>query len=95
MAYPPSVKPIERLLWPVYNFIIYLMAQIKPQTLTLSEFLALLEEKPPREYSDGQITTKPMPKGKHSALQTELSLMINGALKRDKDCLGAFSNPPQ
>ncbi|MBJ7898349.1 MAG: Uma2 family endonuclease [Cyanobacteria bacterium RI_101] len=58
------------------------MVPIKPQTLTLAEFLALPEEKPPQEYGDGQITIKPMPKGKHSALQTELSLIINGALKR-------------
>jgi len=60
------------------------MVQIKDKNLTFTEFLALPEEKPPREYQDGQIALKPMPKGKHSTLQTELSLTINSALKQKK-----------
>lgn len=60
------------------------MIQIQDKILTLPEFLALPEEKPSREYINGKISIKPMPKGKHSTLQTELSLVINGALKRNK-----------
>lgn len=48
-----------------------------PPKLTLAEFLELPETKPASEYIDGQIYQKPMPKGKHSAIQTFLAPAIN------------------
>ena len=51
---------------------------------SLEEFLALPETKPASEYIDGKIIQKPMPKGKHSTIQTELSSAINVALKPRK-----------
>jgi Uma2 family endonuclease len=57
------------------------VVQIKPRILTLEEFLTLPETKPASEYIDGQIIQKPMPKGKHSAIQTELATAINVILK--------------
>ena len=48
-----------------------------PPKLSLTEFLELPETKPPSEYINGQIYQKPMPKGKHSALQTFLPPAIN------------------
>lgn len=54
------------------------------KSLTLKEFLALPETKPASEYIDGKIIQKPMPKGKHSTIQTELSSAINLALKPQK-----------
>jgi Uma2 family endonuclease len=52
--------------------------------INLEEFLALPETKPASEYIDGKIIQKPMPKGKHSTIQTELSTAINVALKPQK-----------
>lgn len=60
------------------------MVQLQSPNLTLTEFLRLPECKPAKEYIDGQIIQKPMPKGKHSTLQTELSFAINTILKREK-----------
>lgn len=48
-----------------------------PPKLTLAEFLQLPETKPASEYIDGKIYQKPMPKGKHSAIQTFLAPAIN------------------
>lgn len=45
--------------------------------LTLAEFLQLPETKPASEYINGQIYQKPIPKGKHSRLQTRFSTEIN------------------
>jgi Uma2 family endonuclease len=45
--------------------------------LSLVDFLKLLETKPVSEYIDGQAYPKPMPKGKHSRLQTRFSAAIN------------------
>ena len=42
------------------------------------------ETKPASEYIDGKIIQKPMPKGKHSTIQTELSAALNVALKPQK-----------
>ena len=36
--------------------------------MTLTEFLALPEEKPALEYENGEVTQKVSPKGRHSAL---------------------------
>jgi Uma2 family endonuclease len=48
-----------------------------PTKLSLKEFLDLPETKPVSEYIDGQLHQKPMPKGKHSRLQTYLAAEIN------------------
>lgn len=45
-----------------------------PKKITLTEFLQLPETKPIEEYIDGNIYEKPMPKGKHSTIQTFLYL---------------------
>ncbi|PIG94720.1 Uma2 family endonuclease [Gloeocapsopsis sp. IPPAS B-1203] len=57
------------------------MVQTPSKTLTLAEFLQLPETKPASEYIDGQIIQKPMPQGKHSAIQGELVPAINGVVK--------------
>jgi Uma2 family endonuclease len=51
------------------------------KTLTLEAFLDLPETKPASEYIDGQIIQKPMPKGKHSAIQGEFVSAINNVVK--------------
>jgi Uma2 family endonuclease len=48
-----------------------------PVQPSLADFLNLPETKPASEYVDGQIYQKPMPKGKHSRLQTRFSAQIN------------------
>ena len=60
------------------------MVVTSTQLITLEEFLALPETKPASEYIDGKIVQKPMPKGKHSTIQTELSAALNYALKPQK-----------
>ena len=60
------------------------MVTTPSQLITLEEFLAMPETKPASEYIDGKIIQKPMPKGKHSTIQTELSTAINVALKPQK-----------
>jgi Uma2 family endonuclease len=45
--------------------------------ISLTDFLKLPETKPASEYIDGNIYQKPLPKGKHSALQTFLAPAIN------------------
>ncbi|WOD38583.1 Uma2 family endonuclease [Nodosilinea sp. E11] len=57
------------------------MVQLSSKTLTLEEFLKLPETKPASEFVDGQIFQKPMPQGKHSAIQGELVPFVNTALK--------------
>ncbi len=52
--------------------------------LTLEAFLAMPETKPASEFIDGQIFPKPMPQGKHSAIQSEFVAVVNGQLKRPK-----------
>jgi Uma2 family endonuclease len=65
------------------------MVQSAP-SLTLDDFLKLPETKPASEYFDGRIIQKPMPRAKHSAIQTELSAAINHVL-RVKQVARAFS----
>ena len=60
------------------------MATIQSKQITLEEFLALPETKPASEYLDGKIIQKPMPKGKHSIIQAELIIALNGTLKPQK-----------
>jgi Uma2 family endonuclease len=56
-----------------------------PKTsLTLADFLSLPETKPASEFIDGEIHQKPMPKGKHSAIQSELTPALNHNLKPSK-----------
>lgn len=57
------------------------MVQSPSKLITLETFLKLPETKPASEYIDGQIIQKPMPQGKHSTIQTEISTAINGILK--------------
>ncbi len=49
----------------------------KPETLSLEAFLALPETQPASEYTHGSITQKPIPKGKHSRLQSRFSREID------------------
>ena len=60
------------------------MVTTPSKPITLEEFLALPETKPAREYIDGKIIQKPMPKGKHSTIQGELTTTINSILKPQK-----------
>ncbi|WP_008311424.1 Uma2 family endonuclease [Leptolyngbya sp. PCC 6406] len=55
---------------------------VKP--LTLAAFLELPETRPASEYIQGQIIQKPMPQGKHSSIQTELSTAVNAGLKTQR-----------
>lgn len=57
------------------------MAQTLTPALALTDFLQLPETQPASEYINGQIFQKPMPQGKHSVLQTQLSTTINSALQ--------------
>ncbi len=57
------------------------MAVVQQPSLTLEQFLELPETKPAREFHDGRITQKPLPKGKHSALQSEWTTRINQSTK--------------
>jgi Uma2 family endonuclease len=60
------------------------MVQTPSKILTLAEFLRLPETKPAGEYIDGQIIQKPMPQGKHSAIQGELVTAINRVVKFER-----------
>lgn len=60
------------------------MVQAPPKRLTLEEFLQLPETKPASEFVDGQITQKPMPQGKHSAIQGDFVPTVNFALRGDR-----------
>ena len=55
-----------------------------PSILTLDDFLALPETQPASEFIDGEIIQKPMPQGKHSAIQSELVPIINSKLRGAK-----------
>ncbi len=57
------------------------MPSTSSPSLTLTEFLKLPETKPASEYINGQIIHKPMPQGKHSAIQGELVSAINSIVK--------------
>ncbi|NJL01327.1 MAG: Uma2 family endonuclease [Spirulinaceae cyanobacterium RM2_2_10] len=57
------------------------MVRAPAQSLSLEEFLQRPETKPASEYLDGSIIQKPMPKGKHSSIQGELTSFINAALR--------------
>ena len=54
------------------------------KAISLNEFLSLPETKPVREYINGEIISKPIPKGKHSRLQLKLCNSINEAVENSK-----------
>jgi len=54
-----------------------MVLSITKSQMSLAEFLQLPETKPASEYIQGEIEQKPMPKGKHSILQTRLVTKIN------------------
>ena len=66
------------------------MVQAAVKSLSLEDFLASPETEPESEYFDNEIIQKPMPKGKHSAIQTEFAAAINSVL-RSKRIARAFS----
>lgn len=47
------------------------------QAIALEAFLKLPETKPASEYINGEVIQKPMPKGRHSRLQSKLGATIN------------------
>jgi len=62
---------------------------VQTSLITLEEFLKLPDTKPASEFIDGQIIQKPMPTGRRSTIQSELSAVINSAL-RDQKVARAF-----
>ncbi len=60
------------------------MSVTTTQTLTLEEFLKLPETKPASEYINGEIISKPMPKGRHSRLQGKLCAVVNEVTENQK-----------
>ncbi len=66
------------------------MVQSPVRVMTLAEFLLLPETKPANEFIDGQIIQKPMPQGKHSLIQSELTANINATFKPQR-LVRAFS----
>ena len=60
------------------------MVKTSFKPITLDEFLQLPETKPANEYVDGQIIQKPMPQGKHSAIQGEFVPAVNRVLKTQR-----------
>ncbi|MBW4575602.1 MAG: Uma2 family endonuclease [Aphanothece sp. CMT-3BRIN-NPC111] len=60
------------------------MVQISSKSLTLEEFLKLPETKPAREYINGEIIQKPMPKTRHSKLQGKLTGTINNVVEEQR-----------
>ena len=66
------------------------MVQTPVKPVTLAAFLQLPETDPAHEFMNGKITQKPMPKGKHSRLQTKLSNLLNEVLESEGTGL-AFS----
>jgi Uma2 family endonuclease len=57
--------------------------------MTLAEFLVMPETKPVNEFIDGAIHQKPMPQGKHSIIQRELTFTVDRPL-RDQKIARAF-----
>ena len=57
------------------------MVQAAVKPFSLENFLSLPETEPESEYFDCEIIQKPMPKGKHSAIQGEFTTEINIALR--------------
>jgi Uma2 family endonuclease len=66
------------------------MVQALTKSFSLEEFLAIPETESESEFFDREIIQKPMPQGKHSAIQTEFATAINSIL-RPKRIARAFS----
>ena len=66
------------------------MVRAAVKSISLEDFLAIPDTEPESEYFDCEIIQKPMPKGKHSAIQTEFAATINSVL-RTKRTARAFS----
>lgn len=60
------------------------MVQAIPKSITLEEFLQLPETKPASELINGQIIQKPMPQGKHSAVQGDFVPAVNQVLRQER-----------
>jgi Uma2 family endonuclease len=60
------------------------MVKIANKILTLEEFIQQPETEPASEYIDGQVSQKPMPKGKHSLIQSEMLNTVNSIAKPRK-----------
>jgi len=73
-----------------FLFSILIMVAVPAQFISLAEFLTLPETQPAQEYINGTIRQKPMPKGKHSLLQTLLAAKLNQVLSPQRQGL-AFS----
>lgn len=65
------------------------MVQAPAQQMVLDDFLAMPEIKPANEFINGSICQKPMPQGKHSIIQRELTFAIDRPL-RDQKIARAF-----
>ncbi|MBF2057644.1 MAG: Uma2 family endonuclease [Cyanobacterium sp. T60_A2020_053] len=63
------------------------MTQTLSKPITLIEFLQQPEIKPPQEYIDGNIYTKPMPQGQHSRIQFKLANAINEVTETTKTAM--------
>jgi Uma2 family endonuclease len=61
-----------------------MIRQAPAKSWTLAEFLKLPETEPASEYIDGRIVPKPMPQGKHSSIQTEMSTIVNTNLRPNR-----------
>lgn len=57
---------------------------ITSASLSLEVFLTEPETKPRREYIEGKVQQKPMPKTRHSRLQSKLSTLINAVAEPPK-----------
>lgn len=57
------------------------MVQTPSKLLSLDEFLARPETEPASEYINGKIIQKPIPQGKHSIIQRELSFALTLAFR--------------
>ncbi|MBD1881059.1 MULTISPECIES: Uma2 family endonuclease [unclassified Coleofasciculus] len=60
------------------------MVQIPSKSLTLEEFLKLPETKPAKEYINGEVIQKPMPKTRHSRVQGKLTGTINDVVEEQR-----------
>ncbi len=60
------------------------MVTTSAKLLTLQAFLDLPETQPASEYINGKIIQKPMPQGKHSIIQRELTFVLTAAFRSNK-----------
>ncbi|WP_017661854.1 Uma2 family endonuclease [Baaleninema simplex] len=59
--------------------------------LSLAEFLERPETKPPQEYVNGSIFTKPMPQGRHSRIQQKLVVAIDAVTEPEEIALALLN----